>query len=219
MENFVMERNEYFKKLEKHKNLAVRLASDEKETEMSRILLFPTNEEELIKANAYLDFAIDLENLCMNALLDKVKKPEQKDNPFIEFLILTIKTVQSGKSGKDLSEEMSKIAASRGYSDPEYMAELMFNAVLIPFLNYEEFMVKPVAVSCGIDLEDELECLKFKAMLEQITATMPKPKIENEAKMFTEFTNYFHKKCTENTLIEEETPAEKIMKRLLEMLQ
>ena len=218
MEKFIKEKEEYYKKLEEHKSVAVKLAKSNNDPMMLRILLLPDNKKDLIKANAFLDYAIDLENLYNNAILGRVTQIEKEDNIFVEFIILMNRLVQEGKIEKELFEEMSKIAISRGYSEAEYMAELLFNAVLIPFSDDYDFYLKQVAESCGINLKGELEAMIFRAMFKQISRTIPKLKAENDEKKFTEFANYFHKRCSESIIIRGDNTTDKIVRRLIKKL-
>lgn len=194
MENFEEKRQEYFKRLEENEELIITLAEDGKNKQMIKILLNPTNEKELNYANKYFMFLQDCRELVENPKNENIEEIDFNNCAFMDFLSSMTELMYNNASAEEFEKKFKPLG-----DDINLVAEISYQAVILAS-NPPENMDEIIENKCNIDINSELEFIRFSLLLsmttEKINAYMPNNMIdENSMDKFLKFADKFHELC------------------------
>lgn len=191
MKNFEEQRNEYYLKLRKHTEYVKKMAEDEKNKDLVRMLLIPENENELKLGNAYVMFMEDTLQIAYNAAQGNINEIDVENCIVVEYLAAIVKLVYADTN----EEELKKV--NELYN--ENLAKILYETVVLAIANPEEYM-KALCNKCNVDIEDELALMRFQILLEKVSSKIKAPIPDNvyseqNIDAFVAFTNQYHEIC------------------------
>ena len=227
MSDFEKKKEEYLEKLSTKTEIVTSLAKkdDERSRATLRILVDPRDEKELKVANYTLDFTEDCLNLVTSAACGNVETVPVEENEGLKAIAGIMKMLLSGE--EVTSESMtSKITNSKKASlSPEKLAEIVYG-MMVGFACDPEEALEFICEELGISLENEVDLIRLKVLLEESQAKMqamqPNQNIyqnmtDKSVDEFVEFSEAFHSLCEKN--IKKEDSIDSLVYKILKGLR
>jgi len=195
MDDFVLEREKYYKRLSIFSEQIEKLNENKTKKELVKMLVFPEDFEQLKLADAYLDCLTDVKDFRENVLSGNIKEISLENNIYIDYLVLVYNLTINNTSEEELKETIKNYYISRGFnSEEEFYATVMCH--LLIGLRYEIEAMICLLERCNLDPEDDLSVLRLQVVLAKAFENTDMPTVDindPDSKIsFIKFINHFH---------------------------
>ncbi len=166
MEKFEIQRDYYLLQIKAliYSNDWIDMLQMQKNPELLKAVLYPTNKEELSYAKSFLSFYFYTKKVIDDSSKGNLERIDLDNSILIDYYTTGVNAIAANKTDKELKEQLTAFL----YKDDITYAHVAYEYLNFIFQDYDPVLDK-LASSCGFDLNDLLDMAYFDKYIEKLT--------------------------------------------------